>query len=209
MGIFDGFGGGWGGAGMLGLGLAGDAFGAYSNYQQQQRQRDIYNQQMTMARNMQNPAYMLAQAQPYYQANMDAFKAAQPQFERTSINPQIGMAGVSGGAAQNIWSQAMAQQQQQMWQNALQQATGNYGQGLNALQGAGQNVGQPSGQMGGTGNALQSLMLMQALRGGGGGTTPQMGTDTRNLGVSTGGASTNYGNFGTADPSWMSMFGGT
>jgi len=210
MGLFDGIGG--MGAGMLGLGLAGDIFGAYSQQQQQQRQRDIYNNYLQQQQRMQNPAYMIGQAQPYYQANLNAMKSALPQFMRSTVNPMLGGQGIDpmGGLGQTLTQQAMAPQIQGAWQNAMGQATGQQQSALNALQGAGQNVGQPTGQMGGTAGALQSLMLMQALKGYGGGQTGGFGTDTSGLGMDK---SANYssftgGNYGQDSPSFMSMFGG-
>lgn len=164
--MFEGFGGGLG-AGMLGLGVASDAFGAYSAYQQQQRQRELYKQQMDLAAKQRDPGYMIGQAQPYYQANMAALRAALPSLERSSINPEIGMRGISGGAAQSLYDQVVGQQQQQAWGNAMNQAQGGMGGSMSALQNAGGNVGQSQGGVGGTASALQALMLMQALRGGG------------------------------------------
>lgn len=182
--MFEGIGGGFG-AGMLGLGLAGDIFGAYSQMQAQKRQRDIYNQYQQQQQRLQNPAYMIGQAQPYYQANLSALQSSLPAFMRSTVNPMLGGQGIDpmGGLGQNITQQAMAPQIQGAWQNALGQATGNQQMGLTALSGMGQNVGQPTGQMGGTSSALQSLMLLQALRGGRPQPTGTM-TDTTNMGGS-------------------------
>lgn len=163
MGFFDGIGG-LGGA-ALGLGALGDAFGAYSQYQQAQRQQQLYQQAQQQAAQMRDPNYMIGQAQPYYQANMAQLRQALPQLERSSINPEIAMRGISGGAAQGVRDQIIAQQQQQAWQQALQQATGNFQGGLNALQTAGGNIGNSAGGIGGTANALQSLMFMRAMQG--------------------------------------------
>ncbi len=163
MGFFDEIGG--LGTGMLGLGVAGDVFSAYSQQQAQQRQRNLYNQYQQQQQQLQNPAYMLSQAQPYYQQNLATMQSALPSIMRQTVNPMLGQQGLdpAGGAAQSILQQTIAQQQQQAWQQAQQQAYQNQSAGLTGLGGATQNVGQPTGTMGGTSGALQALMMQQAL----------------------------------------------
>lgn len=182
--MFEGIGGGFG-AGMMGLGLVGDAFGAYSQMQAQKRQRDLYNQYQQQQQRMQNPAYMIGQAQPYYQANLNALQSSLPAFMRSTVNPMLGGRGIDpmGGIGQELTQQAIAPQLQNAWTQAMGQATGNNQMGLTALQGMGNNIGQPTGQMGGTSSALQSLMMLQALRGGQARPTGTM-TDTSNMGGS-------------------------
>ena len=158
---------------LLGLGVAGDVFGAYSAHQQQQRQRDLYNKMLEYN----NPAAVLARQQQFYQANVGNLNQQIPDIMRQTVNPMLGMKGIDpgGGQGQMMLQQSLAPYYLQAWQQAGNQAQG----GLNALQQAGGQVGTPYGTMGGTGSALQSLMLMQALRGGyrsGGSQTPT--TDT-------------------------------
>ena len=155
----------WLEAGMLGLGALGSGFGAYSQHQTAQRQRDLYDQYRAQTQLMQNPAYQISQAQPYYAANLAAMRQGLPTFMREQVNPMLGIRGLdpAGGAGQQIMQQSIATQISGAWQNALNTATGQ-GQGaLNALSGAGGNIGQPYGQSGGLGNAMQSLMFMQAM----------------------------------------------
>lgn len=148
---------------LLGLGAAGDIFGAYSAHQQQQRQRDLYNKMLEYN----NPAAVLARQQQFYQANVGNLNQQIPDIMRQTVNPMLGMKGIDpgGGQGQMMLQQSLAPYYLQAWQQAGNQAQG----GLNALQQAGGQVGTPYGTMGGTGSALQSLMLMQALRGGRGG----------------------------------------
>lgn len=150
---------------MLGLGVAGDVFGAYSQQQAAKRQRDLYNQYQAQAQLAQNPAYQISQATPYYNANLAAMRQGLPTFMREQVNPMLGIRGLdpAGGQGQLIAQQAIAPQIQGAWQNALQTATGQQQGALNALSGATGNIGQPYGQMGGTANALQSLMMMRAM----------------------------------------------
>ncbi len=168
MGLFDGLGG--LGYGMLGLGALSDAFGAYSQYSQQQKMRELYKRQ-------QDPAYIMGQANQYYGQNLANLQSALPQLERASINPEIAMRGISGGAAQGVRDQVVAQYQQQAWQDALNRAQGG-------LSGAGQMIGQTAGSTGGTAGALQALLLYQALQGRNSGGGSVGGTDTTNLGAS-------------------------
>lgn len=163
--------------GLLGLGVAGDAFGAYSAMRQQARQRDAYNQAMQLAREQTNPAAVLGRANQYYNQGYAQLRSAIPDIMRSEVNPMLGLKGIdpSGGQGQLILNQALAPYYANLWQNAVNQAQGGY-QGANtALQNAGQMTGTPYGSMGGTANALQSMMLLRALRGGGGGgaQTPQ------------------------------------
>lgn len=150
---------------MLGLGALSSGFGAYSQMQAAQRQRDLYNQYRAQAQQMNNPAYQISQAQPYYQANLAALQQQIPTFMREQVNPMLGVRGLdpAGGQGQLIAQQALAPQISQAWQNALNTATGQQQGSLNALSGATGNIGQPYGQMGGLGNAMQSLMMAQAM----------------------------------------------
>lgn len=150
---------------MLALGAASSGFGAYSQQQAAQRQRDIYNRYQQQAQLMNNPAYQISQAQPYYQANLQAMRAGLPTFMREQVNPMLGVRGLdpAGGQAQSIYSNAIANQTNQAWQNALNTSTGQGQASLQGLAGASGNVGQPYGQTGGLGNAMQSLMLMQTM----------------------------------------------
>ena len=153
------------GLASLGLGAAGDIFGAYSQQQAASRQRDLYNQYQNQMQQMQNPAYILSQAQPYYQADLASLKKAIPDIMRSTVNPMLGGQGLDpkGGIGTELTMQALAPYYQQAWTGALNQVGNQNQMALNALGGAGQNIGQPSGQMGGTANALQSLMLYQAM----------------------------------------------
>lgn len=164
MGLFDGFGG--MGAGMMGLGLLGDAFGAYSNYQAQQRQRDLYKKQLEIQNILRNPNAVLAGSQPYYQANLSALNTAMPNIIRQQVAPQLGMQGIdpTGGQGQLITQQAIAPYVLQAQQNAQNQYINTLTGGQQGLNYAGQAVGQPAGQMGNTGAAMRTLMMMQALR---------------------------------------------
>jgi hypothetical protein len=151
----------------LGLGAISDLFGGYSQQQAQQRQRALYQQYLQQQQNLQNPQWVLGQAQPYYQANLQALQSGLPAFMRSTVNPMLGAQGIdpTGGLGNELTQQAIAPQLQQAWQNALGQVTGQNQSALNALGGATGNVGVPSGQLGGTANALQSLMLWRALQG--------------------------------------------
>src|SRR5690349_7043116 len=113
--------------GLMGLGLGGDIFGAYSQYQAQQRQRDLYNKYQEQAAKLRDPMYMIGQATPIYNANLANLQTALPSLMRTTVNPMLGQQGLdpAGGAAQSILQQTVAQQQQQAWQNAMAQASGN------------------------------------------------------------------------------------
>ena len=155
----------WLEGGMLGLGLLGSGFGAYSQQQAASRQRDLYNQYNQQRQLMQNPAYQISQAQPYYQANLAAMRQQLPTFMRTQVNPMLGIQGLdpAGGAARQITEQAIAPQIGQAWQNALGTVQGQNTAAMSGLSGMGQNIGQPYGQMGGLPQALQSVMMMQAL----------------------------------------------
>lgn len=161
---------------MLGLGAAGDVFGAFSAYSQQKRQRDLYNQMMAYN----NPANVLARQQQFYQGNVANLQQQMPNILRETVNPMIGMRGIDPGSGQGqlIYNQAIAPHLMNAWSQAGTQAQG----GLNALNQAGQNIGTPYGTSGGTGNALQAMMLMQALRGGrqpqGGAVANYPGTNT-------------------------------
>ena len=147
------------------LGAAGTGFGAYSQQQAASRQRDLYNRYQQQAQLMQNPAYQISQAQPYYQANLAAMQQQLPTFMRTQVNPMLAIQGLdpAGGAARQITEQAIAPQISGAWQNALQTATGQGHGALNALSGASGNIGQPYGQMGGLQSGIQSWALLNAL----------------------------------------------
>ena len=147
------------------LGAAGTGFGAFSQQQAASRQRDLYNRYQQQAQLAQNPAYIISQSQPYYQANLAAMQQQLPTFMRTQVNPMLAIQGLdpAGGAARQITEQAIAPQISSAWQNALQTATGQGQQAMNALAGASGNIGQPYGQMGGLQNALQSMAMVQAL----------------------------------------------
>lgn len=168
---------------MLGLGALSSGFGAYSQMQAAQRQRDLYNQYNQQARLMNNPAYQISQAQPYYQANLQAIRLGLPTFMREQVNPMLGIRGLdpAGGAGQNIMQQAIAPQIGQAWQNALQTATGQGQSSLQGLAGATGNIGQPYGQMGGLGNALQSVAMISALNRYNNPTQQQQIADTSGL----------------------------
>ena len=151
---------------LLLLGGAGDAFGAFSQYSAAKRQRDIYNQYNAQRQLMQNPAYQISQAQPYYQAELSQLRQQLPAFMRSTVNPMLAIQGLdpAGGQGRFITEQAIAPQIGQAWRNALGTVQGQNTAAMNALGGMTTNVGQPSGQMGGTANALQSMMLMQAMK---------------------------------------------
>lgn len=155
----------WLEAGMLGLGALGSGFGAYSQQQAAQRQREMYDQYRAQSQLMQNPAYQISQAQPYYAANLQAMRQGLPTFMREQVNPMLGVRGLdpAGGAARQITEQAIAPQIQGAWQNALGTVTGQNQAAMQGLAGASGNIGQPYGQTGGLGNAMQSLMFMQAM----------------------------------------------
>ena len=150
---------------MLALGAAGSGFSAYSQQQAASRQRDLYNRYQQQAQLMQNPAYIISQSQPYYQANLQAMREGLPTFMREQVNPMLGVRGLdpAGGAGQQIMQQSIAPQISNAWQNALQTATGQGQASLQGLAGASGNIGQAYGQTGGLGNAMQSLMFMQAM----------------------------------------------
>lgn len=150
---------------MLALGAASSGFGAYSQQQAASRQRDLYNRYQAQAQLMQNPAYQISQAQPYYQANLAAMRQGLPTFMREQVNPMLGVRGLdpAGGAGQQIMQQAIAPQIQGAWQNALGTVQGQNTAAMQGLSGMGTNIGQPYGQTGGLGNAMQSLMFMQAM----------------------------------------------
>lgn len=169
---------------LLGLGVAGDAFGAYSQYSAAKRQRDIFNQYNQQRQLMQNPAYQISQAQPYYQAELSQLRQQLPAFMRSTVNPMLAIQGLdpAGGQGRFITEQAIAPQIGQAWRNALGTVQGQNTAAMSALGGMTTNVGQPSGQMGGTANALQSMMLMQALGKYRGGDT----TDTTGLADTSG-----------------------
>ncbi len=159
------------GWGMLGLGLAGDAFGAYSAMQQQQRQRDMYKKQLEMQQLMSDPRRMVAGAQPYVDALNANLKTQIPNIMRSDINPLIGSRGIDpgSGAGQSIYAQALAPYYAQNAQNGMQNYMNSLQGGMGALSGAGGMVGQPMGGGGQTAQALQMMMMMNALRGGSGG----------------------------------------
>ena len=150
---------------MLALGAASSGFGAYSQQQAASRQRDLYNRYQQQAQLMQNPAYQISQAQPYYAANLAAMREGLPTFMREQVNPMLGVRGLdpAGGAGQQIMQQSIAPQISGAWQNALNTATGQGQASLQGLAGASGNIGQAYGQTGGLGNAMQSLMFMQAM----------------------------------------------
>ena len=166
MGMFDGFLGGGMGAGMMGMGLVGDIAGGISNWQAQQRQRDLYKKQLEVQNILRDPNQVLAGASPYYQANLATLKTAMPDLIRQQVAPQLGMQGIdpSGGQGQLITQQAMApylmQAQQDAQNRYIQALTG----GQQGLQMAGQNAGQGLGPMNNTAQAMRSLMMMQAMR---------------------------------------------
>lgn len=168
MGMFDGMGGGLG-AGMFGLGVAGDVFGAYSGYQAQKRQRDLYNQQLQLANTLKNPQAVLAGSEPYYQSALASLNTQIPNIVRSTVAPQLGMQGIdpSGGTGQLILNQALAPYYKDLRSQAIAQYTGSLGQAQNGLYQTGQNIGQPQGGMGNTSAALQAIMRMQGLRGRG------------------------------------------
>ena len=147
------------------LGAAGTGFGAYSQQQAASRQRDLYNRYSQQQQLMQNPAYQISQATPYYNANLAAMREQLPTFMRTQVNPMLGIQGLdpAGGAARQITEQAIAPQISGAWQNALGTVQGQNTAAMGGLAGMGQNIGQPYGQMGGLPQALQSVMMMQAL----------------------------------------------
>ena len=64
------------------LGAAGTGFGAYSQQQAASRQRDLYNRYSQQQQLMQNPAYQISQATPYYNANLAAMRQQLPAFLR-------------------------------------------------------------------------------------------------------------------------------
>lgn len=156
MGLLDGL-----GFGSLGLGLAGDIFSAYSNWQAQKRQREMFDQMRAYSQRMQDPNYIASQVNALYQPLQGQ---ALDQVNRM-MNANLALRGLSGGGGYaNLESaRALAEQDLQRRQMAMQAYMNSSGQGLQALQGAAGSVGQPYGQMGGTAGALQSLMLMQGL----------------------------------------------
>lgn len=158
------------GMGMLGLGIAGDIFGAYSANQQAQRQRDVYKKQMEMQSLMRDPRAMVAGSQPYVDALNKNLATQIPNIMRSDVNPMIGSRGIDpgSGAGQSIYAQALAPYYAQNAQNGMQNYMNSLQGGMGALNGAGGTVGQPMGGGGNTAQALQMMMMMQALKGSGG-----------------------------------------
>lgn len=130
------------GAGALGLGIFDTLGGAFSQWQNAQRQRALY--QAAMDPNRINSFY-----QPLSDQAMTGINRG--------LNANMASRGIlDGGAGNQFAADAYAQIQPQLQQNAAS----NY---YRALQSAGGNVGQPQGG-GSLGPILQQLMMMQAMR---------------------------------------------
>ena len=152
--------------GLLGLSILGDVGGAFSNWQQQQRQRDIYKKLM-------DPTAMAGYANTY--AN-NIYNTTSPQIARQAAS-SLGAGGVSqGGYGNSLMQQALAQYMGQLQQQGANAYTSNL---TGALRASGPSFGTSGASM----DALKTLMMMRALQGGGStqqslANQPAMGTVT-------------------------------
>ena len=164
MGLFDDFGGGLG-VGMLGLGAIGTGFGAYSNYSQQKRLRDLYNQQMGLQQQL-TPQAITAGSDPLYQQRLQTLQKGLPQILRQGVMSDLGQRGVdpSGGYGQLLTEQATAPYLMDARNQATQDYINSVTQRMQGLQGGANMIGGNYGNTGALGNSLQSIMLLQALR---------------------------------------------
>ena len=138
----------------IGAGLIGDIGGAISNWQQQQRLRNIY-------KDLRDPGKMAAAGEAYAQP---LFERQAPQLGRMAA-AQLGQTGTYAGAyGRQFQEQVLAK----LWADLYGQGSRNYIDRLRSAAGA---TGTPSGTSGATGKVLQTLMMMSMMRGGG--ATPQ------------------------------------
>ena len=133
--------------GLLGLSILGDLGGAFSNWQQQQRQRDIYKKLM-------DPNAMAGYANTY--AN-NIYNTTSPQIARQAAS-SLGAGGVSqGGYGNALMQQALAQYMGQLQQEGANAYTRN-------LTGAANSIGPTFGTSGASMDALKTMMMLQALQ---------------------------------------------
>lgn len=152
------------GTGYLGASILGDIGGAVSSWFQQQRLRDAYKKQIEN--------YQRATSPQAIQAGMEAY--ANPIYAQYS--PQVARQAAAslgaGGVADGGYGNALMQQALSGYlANLQQQGAQNYMQGIGmgnqALSGAAGSVGPGFGSSGASMDALKTLMMMQAIRGGG------------------------------------------